>query len=413
MTTYRRTVLRSGVAVAVLPVLGAGARAQADDTIRIGVLTDLSGPYKDGSGPGSVACVEQAVAEFTAANPSLKVEMIAADHQNKPDIGLGIIRQWFDRRGVDLVTDIGNSAIAIGARAIVQERDKVALVSTAGSSDLTGKYCSPNLLHWAWDSWCLAQSTGGALTRAGGNRWFFITPDYAFGHAAQADLTAFVEKAGGRVVGSVRYPFPQTTDFSSFLLQAQVSGANVVCFTNSGTDLISSLKQAREFGINRGGVRLAAAIGYVTDVMPMGLETAQGLTLTETFYWDLNGRTRAFMARIAPRLAPGAFPNMSQAGNYSGVLHYLKAVKEVGVARAKASGREVVEVMKRMPTDDDCFGPGTLRADGRKIHPSYLFEVKSPAESRGPGDVYKLLASTPAEQAFRPLADGGCSFIRT
>jgi branched-chain amino acid transport system substrate-binding protein len=294
----------------------------------------------------------------------------------------------------------------------VQEKDKVALVTTAGSSDLTGKHCGPNLLHWSWDSWCLAQSNGTALVKAGGDRWFFITPDYAFGHAAQADLAAFVEKAGGRVLGGVRYPFPQTTDFSSFLLQAQSSRANVICFTNSGTDLVASLKQAREFGLNRRGVRLAAAVAYVTDVAPMGLDVAQGLTLTETFYWDLNDRTRAFVARVAPRLPPRVFPNMSQVGNYSGVLHYLKAVKELGVARAKASGREVVEAMKRMPTDDDCFGPGALRADGRKVHPSYLFEVKKPEESRGPGDVYKLVATTPAEQAFRPLAEGGCPMVR-
>lgn len=406
MNATRRTLLQAGAAAVTLG--GGGARAQADDTIRIGVLTDLSGPYKDGQGPVSVACAEQAAAEFTAANPGIKVEVLSADHANRPDTGLSVLRRWFDQRGVDIVTDIGNSAIAIGARSIVMEKDKIALVTSAGSSDLTGKHCSPNSMHWSWDSWCLAKSNGTALVEAGGDTWFFVTPDYAFGHAAQADLTAFVEKAGGRVLGSVNYPFPQTTEFSSFLLQAQSSRAKVVCFTNSGNDLVNSLKQAREFGVNRRGVRLAAAVAYVTDVIPMGLEVAQGLTITETFYWDLNDRTRAFMARIAPRLPPRTFPNMSQAGNYSGVMHYLKAVREIGVTRAKASGRDVVATMKRMPTDDDCFGPGTLRADGRKIHPSYLFEVKSPQESRGPGDVYKLLATTPAVQAFRPLAEGGC-----
>jgi branched-chain amino acid transport system substrate-binding protein len=410
MSINRRLLLQAGTAIA-LPIGSLPARAETDPVIRIGVLTDLSGPYKDGQGPTSFACARQAAEEFTAANPDIKVEVIAADHQNKPDVGLGIIREWADRRDVDVVTDIGNSAIAIGARTVLQEKDKVELITSAGSSDLTGKYCTPNLLHWGWDSWCLAQSTGGAMVRAGGDKWFFITPDYAFGHAAQADLTRFVEGAGGHVLGSVSYPFPGTTDFSSYLLQAQASGANVVCFTNSGTDLINSLKQAREFGLNRRGIRLAAAVGYVTDVMPIGLEVAQGLNLTETFYWDLNDRTRAFMARIAPKLPTNVFPNMSQAGNYSGVLHYLKAVRQLGVAAAKTSGRAAVEAMKRLPTDDDCFGPGRIRADGRKIHPSYLFEVKKPEDSRRPGDVYRLIATTPAEQAFRPVNEGGCPLV--
>jgi branched-chain amino acid transport system substrate-binding protein len=410
MTISRRLLLQAGSAFA-LPSFSLPAHAAADATIRVGVLTDLSGTYRDGQGPTSVACARLAAEEFTAANPDIKVEVIAADHQNKPDLGLSIIREWADREGIDIVSDIGNSAIAIGARSVLQEKDKVELVTTAGSSDLTGKYCTPNLLHWGWDSWCLAQSTGGAMVRAGGNKWFFITPDYAFGHAAQADLTRFVERAGGHVLGSVSYPFPGTTDFSSFLLQAQASGANVLCFTNSGADLVNSLKQAQEFGLNRRGIRMAAAVGYVTDVMPIGLDVAQGLNLTETFYWDLNDRTRDFMTRIAPKLPKNVFPNMSQVGNYSGVLHYLKAVRQVGVPAAKASGRAVVEAMKRMPTDDDCFGVGRIRADGRKIHPSYLFEVKKPAESRGPGDVYRLIATTPAEQAFRPMDEGGCPMV--
>jgi branched-chain amino acid transport system substrate-binding protein len=287
-------------------------------------------------------------------------------------------------------------------------------VTSAGTSDLTGKYCSANLLHWSWDSWCLAHSTGTALVRAGGDRWFFLTPDYAFGHAMQDDTAKFVQAAGGAVVGSVAYPFPSTADFSSFLLQAQSSGANVVGFTSSGADLANCIKQANEFGLTQGGaVRLAAMIGYITDVRALGLEAAQGLIMTETFYWDLNERTRAFMDRIRPKLPPNVFPNMSQVGNYSGVLDYLKAVKQIGVAQAKASGRAVIEAMKARAADDDCFGRSTIRIDGRVIHPAYLFQVKTPAESRGPGDVFKLVATTPTDQAFRPLSEGGCALVRS
>jgi len=410
MRINRRTFVGAGLASVIAPRL---ARAQADNTIRIGVITDMSGIYRDVSGPTTVACARQAADEFMAANPSIKVEILVADHQNKPDVGLGIIRKWFEQDGVDAIENVGNSSIALGARYLIEDKNKVALITTAGSSDLTGKSCSAHLVHWSWDSWCLAHSTATSLVRIGGSRWFFITADYAFGHAAEADASKFVKAAGGTVLGSVRYPFGSTTDFSSFLLQAQTSGANVIGFANSGSELISCLKQAQEFGLDRDGTRMAAMIGYVTDVLGMGLSTAKGLSLTETFYWDLNDRTRAFMNRIKPRLAAGVFPNMSQAGDYASVLHYLKAVKELGVARAKASGREVVELMKKMPTDDDCFGAGSIRADGRKIHPAYLFEVKKPQESTSTGDVYKLVSTLPAEEAFRPLDEGGCSLIRS
>lgn len=411
MTLSRRALL-AGAAALPVPALIRPARAQADDTIRIGVITDLSGPYRDVQGPTSVACAKQAASEFMAANPGIKVEVLAADHQNKADVGTGIVRQWFDRDGVDVITDVGNSSLALACRTIVDDKDKVALVTSAGSSDLTGKSCSARLIHWGWDSWCVAHSTGVAITKAGGKKWFFITPDYAFGHAQQDDTTKFVQAAGGSVVGAAIYPFPGTSDFSSFLLQAQASGADVIGFTNSGADLTNCLKQAQEFGLASGQVTLAAMIGYITDVMGMGLDTAHGLTLTETFYWDLDDRTRAFMGRIRPSLPANVFPNMSQAGNYSGVLHYLKAVKELGVKRAKASGLAAVEAMKAMPTDDDCFGPGHIRVDGRKTHAAYLFTVKKPGESRGPGDVYKLAATTPEAEAFRPLAEGGCPLVR-
>ncbi|AVO45883.1 ABC transporter substrate-binding protein [Phreatobacter cathodiphilus] len=407
----RRKLIAGGLGAAALAPMK--LRAQTDRTIRIGVITDMSGVYKDLSGPTSVACTRQAVEEFTGANPDIKVEVLVADHQNKADVGLSLIRQWFDQAGVDIITNVGNTSIALGSRSVIEEKDKVSLVTVAGSSDLTGKSCSANMVHWSWDSWCLAHSTSTSLVRNGGDKWFFITADYAFGHAAQADGTRFVEAAGGSVVGSVRYPFGTTNDFSSFLLRAQSSGANVIAFANAGAELIACLKQAQEFGIGQDGKqRLASMICFITDIQGMGLPVAKGLALTETFYWDLNDRTRAFTNRVRPKLAAGAIPNMSQAGDYSGVLHYLKAVKALGVDRAKASGRAVVAQMKAMPTDDDCFGTGSIRMDGRKIHPAYLFTVKAPAESRGPGDVYKLVSQLPAEQAFRPLTEGGCALVR-
>ncbi len=412
MTLDRRTFVRAGLAgLAMMPA--PMSRAQAASTIRIGVITDMSGVYRDVSGPTTVACAQQAADDFMARNPDIKVEILTADHQNKPDVGLTIIRQWFDRGGVDLIENVGNSSIALGARGIIEEKRKAALITTAGSSDLTGKSCSPNWVHWSWDSWCLAHSTATSLVRVGGDKWFFVTADYAFGHAAEADASRFVKAAGGRVLGAVRYPLGSTADFSSYLIQAQSSGANVIAFANSGTELIACLKQAQEFGLNGSGVRLAAMVGYVTDVLGMGLPVAQGLSLTETFYWDLNERTRAFTQRIKPRLPANVLPNMSQAGDYAGVLHYLKAVKELGVAQARADGRAVVELMKRMPTDDDAFGAGRIRADGRKIHPAYLFEVKKPEESRGAGDVYRLVSTMPADEAFRPEAEGNCPLIRS
>lgn len=411
MKVSRRQVVAAGLAASVLGPRA--ARSQVDRTIRIGVITDMSGIYRDVSGPTTVACVQQAVDEFRSQNPDLKVEVLVADHQNKPDIGLNIIRKWFDQDGVDVIENVGNSSIALGSKSLIEGKDKVALITTAGSSDLTGKSCSANLIHWAWDSWCLAHSTATSLVRNGGDKWFFITADYAFGHAAEADASRFAKAAGGKVVGAVRYPFGSTTDFSSFLLQAQSSGANVVAFANSGSELITCLKQAQEFGLDHNGTRMAALVGYVTDVLGMGMQTAKGLSLTETFYWDMNDRTRGFMSRVKPRLAAGVFPNMSQAGDYSCVTHYLKAVRELGVERAKSSGKAVIELMKKMPTDDDCFGQGNIRPDGRKIHPAYLFEVKKPEESKYPGDVYKLVSTIEANEAFRPLEEGGCPLTRS
>lgn len=411
MTITRRKLLGTGAAAAVAGLLPAGRVRAAGEPIRIGVITDMSGVYQDVSGPTTVACVRQAVEEFTAANPAIPVEVLVADHQNKPDIGLSIIREWFDRGGVDVISNVGNSAIALGAIPQLQERDKAALITTAGSSDLTGKNCSAHLVHWSWDSWALAHSTATSTVTTGGDQWFFVTADYAFGHASEADATRFVEAAGGKVVGGVRFPYGATADFSSFLLQAQASGANTIGLACSGADLINCLKQAQEFGIPQSGIRMVALVGYITDVRGMGIDVGQGLSLTETFYWDLNDRTRSFYDRVKGRLPADTFPNMSQAGDYASVLHYLKAVKEVGVEQAKASGRAVIDAMKAMPTDDDAFGTGQIRVDGRKTHPAYLFRVKTPEESKDPGDVFTLLATIPAEEAFRPLADGNCSLV--
>lgn len=299
----------------------------------------------------------------------------------------------------------------MGSRTLIEGKNKVAIVTSAGSSDLTGKSCSPQLVHWGWDTWCLSHSTATAMTNLGNKKWFFITVDYSLGKILQADATSFIEAAGGKVVGSALHPIG-SSDFSSFLLQAQAAKPDVIAFANGGSDFTTCVKQAQEFGIESSGIKLAAMGGFINDVVGMGLPVAKGLSLTETFYWDLNDRTRAFTKRLQPTIPEGAFPNMNHAGNYSGVWHYLKAVKELGVQRAKESGREVVELMKKMPTDDDCFGKGMIRADGRKVHPAHLFTVKTPGESKGRGDIFKLSSTTPADSAFRPLSQGNCPLIK-
>jgi len=411
--TSRRTLLG---AAATAPVWGAlpyrSARAQAANTIRIAVMNDQSGLFRDITGPGSTQAVRLAVQESGLVQRGINVEVIQADHQNRPDVGSTLARQWIDRDGVDVIADVPTSSVALAVNTIVRERNKVLLVSGAAISDLTGRACSPNTIHWTYDTWMLARGTGGAMVAAGGQTWFFITADYAFGHALERDTSEFVRQAGGRILGSVRTPFPGTTDFSSFLLQAQASRAQVVGLANAGGDTINSIKQAAEFGLTRRGVRLAGLLIFITDVHSLGLETAQGLALTETFYWDLNDRTRAFTQRVGT-MPNNLRPSMVQAGCYSAVLHYLKAVGDMGVAAAKASGVEAVNRMKAMPTNDDAFGEGTIRPDGRKIHPAYLFQVKTPSESRGPWDYYKVLQTVPADQAFRPVGEGGCALVRS
>jgi branched-chain amino acid transport system substrate-binding protein len=401
----RRAVLGSAIAGGVLP--RRSARAQGP-VLRLGVMTDLSGPYSSATGINCVHCTRQAVQEFTASRP-MNVEIVIADHQNKADIGAGIARQWCDQGGVDAFVDVPSSAVALAVNGIVREKNKILLNSGAATADLTGKQCSPNTVAWTFDNYMLAKSTGPAVVKAGGDRWFFVTANYVFGHQLQADTTRFVEQAGGKVLGSRVYPFPETTDFSAILVQAQASGANVLGLANSGADSINCIKQAREFGLTK-TMRIAALALWNSDMHAVGLDVAQGLVLTETYYWNLNDRTRAFMDRIKPK-TPDLWPNAIQAGCYGATLHYLKTVADMGVAAAKADGAATMARMKAMPTDDDCFGPGRIREDGRKLTPAYLFQVKSPAESTGPWDTSKVIATTPGDQAFRPLSEGGCPLV--
>ncbi|GAA0602077.1 ABC transporter substrate-binding protein [Craurococcus roseus] len=406
---------RGALALPAAMVAGGGAaRAQqaASPTVRIGVLSDMSGPYRDISGPNCVVMARQAAQDFGASARGLNVEILQADHQNKPDVGVNVARQWFDRDGVDAILEVNNSAIAMAINGLAREKNKAHLNSGAASADLTGPACSPNMVHWTTDTWACAQSTAGALARAGAKRWFFITADYAFGHSVQREATRVVQANGGQVVGSAVYPFPQTTDFSSFIVSAASARPDAVGFCNAGADMINCVKQAGEFGLAGRGIRPAAMIGFIVDVHTLGLPTAQGLVLTESFYWDLNDRTRALHGRLRGKMANNHAPNSVQAQAYGAAFHYLRAVAEIGAARAKASGLDTIEAMKRLPTDDDAHGPGSVRADGRKLHPTHLFQVKEPAESRGPWDYLKVLATTPAEQAFRPLAEGNCPFVK-
>jgi branched-chain amino acid transport system substrate-binding protein len=413
MSTSRRALLGAAATATAWGALPAHrARAQAANTVRIGILGDQSGLYRDLGGPGSVVCVRQAIQDSGVTTRGINVELVVGDHQNRPDVGSTLARQWIDRDNVDVVTDLPTSSVALAVNTVVRERNKIHLNTAAATSDLTGAACSPNTIHWVYDTYMLAKSTGGSMVQAGGDTWFFITADYAFGHALERDTSGFIRAAGGRVLGGVRTPFPGTTDFSSFLVQAQASRAKVIGLANAGGDTVNCIKQAAEFGITRRGTKLAALLMFLPDVHALGLETAQGLVCTETFYWDLNDRTRAFTRRVLPNMPNQFRPSMTQAGCYSTVLHYLKAVAEMGVPAARASGIETVNRMKAMPTDDDAMGQGSIRADGRRIQPSYLFEVKTPAESRGPWDYYKLLRTTPAEEAFRPLAEGNCAFVR-
>ena len=399
--------LLSTLVAAACALAALAAQAQiSDGVIKIGVLNDQSGLYADIAGPGSTLAARMAVEDFGAAKKGMKVEVVSADHQNKPDIGSNIARTWDDVDKVDAIFDVPTSSVALAVSQITREKGKAFLVSGAATSDLTGKACSPNTIHWTYDTWMLANGTGSAIVKTGGDSWFFITADYAFGHALERDTEAVVLKSGGKVLGKVRHPFPGT-DFSSFLLQAQASKAKIIGLANAGGDTINSIKQAAEFGIVKGGQNLAGLLVFITDIHGIGLPTAQGLIFTESWYWDLNDASRAWAKRFAAANG-GKYPSMVQAGVYASVLHYLKAVE----AAKTDDGTKVIAQMKAMPTDDPLFGKGTIRADGRKIHPAYLVEVKSPAESKGPYDYYKIRATIPADQAFRPMDQGDCPLVK-
>jgi branched-chain amino acid transport system substrate-binding protein len=395
-----RTIL-AGAALAAL----ASGQAAAQISVKLGVMNDLSGVYSDIGGLGSVLAAKMAAEDFKAAEKGIKVEVVSADHQNKPDIGSNIARQWYDQEGVDVILDVPTSSVALAINQITREKNKIFLNSGAATSDLTGTQCSPNTIHWTYDTVQLANVTGGAMVKQGGSSWFFLTADYAFGHALERDTAAVVTKNGGKVIGSVKTPFP-SNDFSSFLLQAQASKAKVIGLANAGGDTVNSIKQAAEFGITQGGQSLAGMLVFVNDVKALGLKTAQGLVFSETFYWDENDQTRAWSKRFGERLN-NRMPNMTNAGVYSSVIHYLKAVQ----AEKSKDPTKVLARMKATPTDDILFGKGSVRADGRKMHDAFLLEVKKPGDSKSDWDVAKILAKVPADQAFRPLSESPCPLV--
>ena len=397
--------------VAVLALASAAvAPALADDKIvKIGVLTDLSSLYADDTGLGSVLATEMAVEDSGLTAKGWKIDVISGDHQNKPDIGAGLARKWFDEDKVDMVADVPNSGVGLAVNNVVKEKNGVYLNSAAATSDLTGKACTPNTIHWTYDTYALANGTGKAIVKSGGDSWYFVTADYAFGHALQRDTAAVVEGNGGKVIGSVNVPL-NTPDFSSFLLQAQSSGAKIIGLANAGGDTTNSIKQAHEFGISSGGQKLAALLLFINDVHSLGLKTAQGLTFTESFYWDMNDATRAWSKRFSALASKNPMPSMTQAGNYAMALHYLKAMEALG--SNPHDGAKVVAKMKELPTDDPLFGKGPLRADGRRLIPAYLFEVKKPEESKYPWDYYKLVATISPEDAAKPLEASDCPLLK-
>jgi branched-chain amino acid transport system substrate-binding protein len=402
--------MRKRIAYAFAASLLLTGIALADDkVVKIGSLSDQTSLYADIGGPGSTLAAQMAVEDSGLLKKGWTIDVLTGDHQNKPDVGSNIARQWFDQDKVDVIVDVPNSGVGLAVAAVVKEKNGVYLNSGAASSDLTGKACTPNTVHWAYDTYVLANGTGKAVVKAGGDSWYFLTADYAFGHALQRDTSAVVEANGGKVLGSVNVPL-NTPDFSSFLLQTQSSKAKIIGLANAGGDTSNSIKQAHEFGITAGGQRLAALLLFITDVNAIGLDIAQGLQFTETFYWDLNDGTRAFSKRFSERMKNHAEPTMVQAGVYASLIHYFKALEALG--GNPHDGAKVVAKMKELPTDDPLFGKGTIRADGRKIHPAYLFEVKSPAESKYPWDYYKLIATIPADEAFRPLSQSECPLVK-
>jgi branched-chain amino acid transport system substrate-binding protein len=385
-----------------------GAFAQ-DKTVKIGALSDQSGLYADLGGPGSTLAAQMAVEDSGLTAKGWKIDIISGDHQNKPDIGTAIARQWFDVDKVDVIVDVPNSGVALAVNNVIKEKNGVYINSGAATSDLSNAQCSPNTVHWTYDTYMLAHTTGQALVKAGGDSWFFLTADYAFGAALERDTTAVILANGGKVVGGVKHPL-NTSDFSSFLLQAQSSKAKIIGLANAGGDTTNAIKQAAEFGIVKGGQKLAALLLFLTDVKAIGLETAQGLNFTETFYWDLNDKTREFSKKFSARMKNGAPPTMVQAGVYAGLIHYFKALD--GLGGNPHDGIKVVEKMKSMPTDDPLFGKGEIQPNGRTIHSAYLFEVKKPSESKAPWDFYKLVGTVSGDQAFTPLSESKCPLLK-
>lgn len=402
------TVLMAGLLTSLAATTALSANF-TDGVIKIGVLNDQSGTYSDLSGQGSVWAAKKAVDDYCKANKcDEKIEVVFGDHQNKPDIGASIARRWYDVDGVDMIVDTPTSSVAFAVSDITKEKNKVFLNSGAGASELTGAKCSPNFVHWTYDTWALANGTGTAIVKEGGKTWFFLTADYAFGKALERDTAAAVEKLGGKILGNVRHPFP-AQDFSSFLLQAQGSGAQIIGLANAGADTINAIKQASEFGIVQGGQNLAGLLVFLTDIHALGLQTAQGLLLTTAWYWDTSDANREFAKEFAAA-NKGNYPTMVQAGVYSAVTHYLKAVHALG---SDADGAKIVAKMKEMPVDDKLFGKGTIRQDGRKIHDMMLVEVKKPSESKGAWDYYKIRTTIPAVDAFRPMNEGGCPLVKS
>ena len=407
----RRGALLGGAAAASA-VSVRRPRAAQSQPIRLGILTDMSGPYSEDAGPGSVAAAKLALDDFAREHPELRVELMSADAGTKTDTYMTLAGEWYDRQGVDAIFDIPFSAGALALRTLAEQRNKVLMLTGPASSELTGKACGPNHVHWVYDSYCFASSTARAAFKAGGTSWYFIQADYAMGNSLSNDAIATINKLGGQVLGVAKHPFPGTTDFSSYLLAAQASGAKVLGLTNAGADSANTIKQAHEFGLTERGMKIAATLFHITQVNSLGLQAGQGLLLTDVYYWDMNDTTRAFGKRYAEQMH-GFMPASTQAGMYSAVVHYLKAVMAMGVDAAKADGRAAVMKMKEIPTDDPIFGKGRIREDGRKIHPSYLFQVKAPDDSKYPWDYYNQIGMTPAEEAFRPMSEGGCPMVRS
>lgn len=404
------TRMRRTAAIIAIATCGFAVSALAQDkTVKIGVLNDMSSLYADIGGPNSVVAIKMAVEDSGLPAKGWKIEVLSGDHQNKPDVGANIARQWVDNDKVDAIADTPNSGVALAINNIAKEKNVILLNSGAATADLTGKACTPNTVSYTYDTYMLANGTGKALTKAGGDTWFFLTADYAFGHALERDTSAVVTANGGKVLGSVKHPI-NSSDFSSFLLQAQSSKAKVIGLANAGGDTTNAIKQAAEFGIVAGGQKIAALLLFINDVHALGLKTAQGLTFTESFYWDMNDKTRAWSKRFSERASKNAMPSMTQAGNYAMVLHYLKALEALG--GNPHDGAKVVAKMKEIPTDDPLFGKGPLRADGRRIIPAYLFEVKKPEESKYPWDYYKLVATISPEDAAKPLEASECPLVK-